>query len=70
MTLEEGDPFFALFIFFARKNLKKSNQKTNIGGEEVFFWSLLLKKVKKIHIWLTFFLISTFLGGVYAFLEA
>jgi hypothetical protein len=37
--------------FLPEKTLKKSNQKsyilTNIGREEVFFWSLLLKKVKK-----------------------
>ncbi len=49
-----GDPFFALFNFFAGKNLKKKKSKklkfNKYWGEEVFFWSLLLKKVKKIHI--------------------
>jgi len=40
MTLGGGDPFFAI-------KKKQSKILTNTGGGLDFFWSLLLKKVKK-----------------------
>jgi hypothetical protein len=37
MTLGGGDPFFALFNFFAGKNLEKKRKNlTNIGGGGFF----------------------------------
>ncbi len=45
MTLGGGDLFFALFNFFARKNLKKKQSKKlnfiKYWGEEVFFQSFI-----------------------------